>query len=211
MIRINLLPIKKRRQKETSRRLLILFAVLIIAEIILLYPIYASKSSNLDDIKTENARVQSSITELTTKAQNLDRLTTEKTQLQAQLGVLSQLEQGRSGPVRVLDEVQIVLSQPRNELDRLTFDKLDWSTKWDPARLWFNDFEEKDGLFRLIGGARSNDDVAEFLQRLSSSVYFDNVRLIASEQVDGTAVQFVSFDVTGNLTYSVTPPPSPGG
>lgn len=211
MIRINLLPIKKRRQKETSRRLLILFGILILAEIIVLYPIYASKSSELDDMKAENTRIQTSITELTVKAQRLDQLNSEKTQLVAQLNLLSQLEQGRSGPVRVLDEVQIVLSQPRNELDRLTFDKLDWSTKWDPGRLWFNEFEEKDGQFSLTGGARTNDDVAEFLQRLSSSVYFDNVRLLGSEQVDTPNFQFVSFEVTGNLTYSVTAPPTPGG
>ncbi len=211
MIRINLLPIKKQQQKETSRRLLILFAVAIIAEILILLPFYLSKSEDVDRAKAENARIQQSINDLSTKVQATETLNSEKTLLLQRLGVFNQLESGRSGPVRILDEVQNVLSQPQNELDQLTFDKRDWSTRWDPGRLWFNEFEEKDGNFRLIGGARTNDDVAEFLQRLSTSVYFENVRLISSEQTEEKDFQYVKFEVVGNLTYNVMATPGAGG
>lgn len=211
MIRINLLPIKKQQQKETSRRLLILFAVAIIAEILILLPFYLSKSEDVDRAKAENARIQQSINDLSTRVQATETLNSEKTLLLQRLGVFNQLESGRSGPVRILDEVQNVLSQPQNELDQLTFDKRDWSTRWDPGRLWFNEFEEKDGNFRLIGGARTNDDVAEFLQRLSTSVYFENVRLISSEQAEEKDFQYVKFEVVGNLTYNVMATPGAGG
>lgn len=211
MIRINLLPIKKQQQKETSRRLLILFAVAIIAEIIILLPFYLSKAEDVDRAKADNSRIQQSINDLGTKVQATEALNTEKATLLLRLGVFKQLESGRSGPVRVLDEVQNVLSQPQNELDQLTFDKRNWSTRWDPSRLWFNEFEEKDGNFRLVGGARTNDDVAEFLERLSTSVYFENVRLLSSEQVDEKDFQYVNFEVTGNLTYNVMATPGAGG
>ena len=203
MIRINLLPIKKQQEKESGRRQIVLFFLLLAVEAVVLYFLYNGKNEDLSSITQENQTTQAAIETLKKQVADVEKLTKEKTLLQEQIGVLDQLEEGRSGPVRVLDEVQLILSPPRNELEKLTHAKKGWNSKWDPTRLWFNAFGEDGGAFALSGGARTNDDVAEFLQRLSTSVYFDNVRLGAVEKVDSKTFEFVSFEISGQISYSL--------
>ncbi len=124
MIRINLLPIKKQQEKESSKRLLILFFLIIIAECFLLWIPYASEQSKREKIVGENSQKQQEIESLKTQVKDVERLTGEKNNLTEQLNVLSSLESGRAGPVRVMDEVQLILSTPRNELERVLQKKL---------------------------------------------------------------------------------------
>jgi type IV pilus assembly protein PilN len=204
MIRINLLPIRKEQQRESSRRQLILFAVIIALECVALYPLFATKDSELGEVQTEIQAKQAQIAKLKIEAQDVEKLTTEKNQLEAQLAVLDKLEAGRSGPVRILDNLQKILSSPRNDLERLEFEKRGWNPRWDPTRLWLNDFSEAKGGFELSGGARTADDVAEFLQRLSSSVYFDEVRLLSSEEASTKDFLYTKFGVEGQVSYTVS-------
>jgi len=202
MIRINLLPIRKEQQRESSRRQLILFAVVIALEVVALYPLYASKDGELSDINTEIVAKKAQVAKLKVEATAVGKLTLERDQLSAQLAVLDSLEAGRSGPVRILDNIQKILSSPRNDLERLEFEKRGWNPRWDPSRLWFNEFQEATGAFSLSGGARTADDVAEFLQRLSSSVYFSKVRLLHSQEASSTDFVYTKFEVQGEVSYT---------
>lgn len=203
MIRINLLPIKKQQEAESSKRQLVLFGFLILIEIVVLYFVYGNKNGELDQITQKNSVKAAAIEELKKQVADVEKLTKEKSLLEEQIGVLDQLEAGRSGPVRVMDEIQLVLAQPRNELEKLTYDKRGWNAKWDPSRLWINTFAEENGAFGLTGGARTTDDVAEFLQRLSTSVYFDDVRLGSAEAQDSQGFSYVVFEISGLITYSL--------
>ncbi len=211
MIRINLLPIKDQEKKASSRRQLILFGLLVLVEVVVLYFVYSGKSGELDQVTTENNIKAASIEDLKKQVADVEKLTKEKGLLEEQIGVLDKLEAGRSGPVRVLDEVLKILSVPSNELDRLTFRKRGWNDKWEPDRLWFNTLAEEGGRFGLTGAARTADDVAEFLQRLSTSVYFDGVRLGAVEQTARGNFQYVTFEISGNISYSLAPEPAVPG
>ncbi len=202
MIRINLLPIKKQQEKESSKRQLVLFVLLLLIEMVVLFFLYSDKSGDLDEIVNENNVKAAAIEELKKQVADVEKLTQQKVLLEEQIGVLDQLELGRGGPVRVMDEVQLILSPPRNELEKLTQGKKGWNAKWDPSRLWFNGFVEDNNNFSLTGGARTNDDVAEFLQRLSTSVYFDDVRLGSVEQQESEKFEYVIFEISGRISYS---------
>jgi Tfp pilus assembly protein PilN len=205
MIRINLLPIKEKERSEASKRQLILFVCLILVELVVLYFVYGNKSGELDKLTTENNIKSAAIEDLKKQVADVEKLTKEKSLLEEQIGVLDTLA-GRAGPVKVLDDVQLILSPPRDEYEKLRRSQDDgWNVKWDTDRLWFNSFQENKGNFGLSGGARSNDDVAEFLQRLSASNYFENVRLVSVSQQDGTDFDFVTFEVLGRINYD------PGG
>lgn len=203
MIRINLLPIKTTIQKETSKRQLILFAILILVQMGVFFFVYGQKAGKLDDLQEKNRTKAATIEQLKKQVADVEKLTKEKGLLEEQIGVLDLLEIGRAGPVRVMDEILLILSTPKNDLGKLTFDKRGWNAKWDPSRLWFNTLQEKGGLFKLSGGAHSTDDVAEFLQRLSTSVYFEDIRLIATEQTEEKKFKFVKFQLTGKISYSL--------
>lgn len=216
MIRINLLPTRQLYEEETGKKQLAVFAVLLLLVCVALYFPYMSQANVLKKAKSDNTNKKAEIERLKVQVKDVERLTKEKNQLEAQINVLEKLETGRSGPVRVLDDVQKVLSAPANPLQKLDFQRNGWADNWDPSQLWFNSFEESAGVFGLKGGARTSDDVAEFLQRLSSSKYFNSVRLITAEQskIKKPDFEFVSFEITGKLTYSgkaPEPPPAPKG
>jgi type IV pilus assembly protein PilN len=203
MIRINLLPIKDTLRKETSKRQLIVFAVVLVLQLLVLYLVYSAKDGDLEDLRNVNAEKDSQIEVLKKQVADVEKLTQERKLLEEQIGVLDQLESGRSGPVRVLDEIQVVLSQPANDLERLTYDKRNWNPKWDPSRLWFNALSDGGKGFALEGGARTSEDVAEFLQRLSTSVYFEDVRLLSVDQKDDKGFVYVLFEINGRINYSL--------
>lgn len=203
MIRINLLPIKDTIRKETSKRQLILFGVLLLVQLLVFYLVYSSRAGERDDLRQQNTDKNSQIELLKKQVADVEKLTKEKKLLEEQIGVLDNLEEGRSGPVKVLDEVQLILNQPKNDLQRLTYDKKGWNPKWDPSRLWFNGLRERNGDFQLSGGARSSDDVAEFLQRLSTSVYFEEVRLLSVDQREKDDFVYVVFELRGRISYSL--------
>jgi len=204
MIRINLLPTKKHQETEDSKRQLLLFGVLLVVVCVVLYFPLQWKQAELAEVQGKNAQTQKEITKLKETLSDVEKSTKERDSMKEQLNVLMSLERNRSGPVRVLDEMQLILSAPRNELEALTFDNRGWNTKWEPGRLWFNSFKETGGRFLLKGGARSSDDVAEFLQRLSSSGYFSDVQLIEALQKSSAAdkIDYIAFEVVGSLSYN---------
>lgn len=215
MIRINLLPTRQLYEEETGKKQLAVFAILLLAVCVALYFPYMSEANALKKAKSDNVNKAAEIESLKVQVKDVERLTKEKNQLEAQITVLEKLETGRSGPVRVLDDVQKVLSAPANELQKLDFQRNGWADNWDPSQLWFNSFEESQGVFGLKGGARTSDDVAEFLQRLTSSKYFNSVRLVTAEQskIKTPDFEFVAFEITGNISYSgeAPEPPEPVG
>ena len=70
---------------------------------------------------------------------------------------------------------------------------------WDTRRLWLTRFEETDRKCKIAGTGKTNEDVAEFLRRLTISEIFDKVTL----QGTGTSTQADLPVVTFNLTCEV--------
>jgi len=85
---------------------------------------------------------------------------------------LDKLEEGRSGPVRLLDE----LSKSLPVL---------------PAKVWLTQFSESAGEINLQGYGDNEETVARFMQNLERSKYYKNIELSVTEQsaVGGTKMQ----------------------
>lgn len=202
MIRINLLPIKQARRRSAARTQLILFTGLILLELVVFGVVWMAESSQLEDIQADVSKNEAEVEEKEKEVEQAEELEREKEELEKQVSILNELEEKRTGPVRVLDELQVMLSPPRDEEDRHRQAGKDWNTEWNPRRLWINTFSETDGEFNMEGMALSADDVAEFLERLSSGEHFGEVELdfVRAQEEDG--VRLVTFRVTGQLSYT---------
>ncbi len=209
MIRINLLSTKEEQRATQARIQLILFVSILLFEVAILALMYFSAESELNKFKTD---VKSTLTEVTAArkdAKDAEELKKRADTLTKQLDVLNELELKRSGPVRVLDELQMILSPPRNEEDRFKQLNQNWNVDWDPKRLWLGKMIEKKGEFEVVGDAVNADDVAEFMQRLNTAKHFQNIKLdfVQSKQVkkggaSAPALRLVKFRLTGDLSYS---------
>ena len=92
------------------------------------------------------------------------------------------LKQGRTGPVRMLEELATVT----------------------PRQLWLSKLDEKNGAVSFSGAAVSIDDVSEFMSKLKQSKYFTKVELKKTTAVKGTgrSERLVNFEITATATYN---------
>lgn len=215
MIRINLLPVSDVRKRQEGRLQLVAFAGILLVELAVLGLLYFNATNKLASIGKEINDTKAAVAKLKDEVKDAEELKNQADTLSKQLEVLAQLESQRTGPVRVLDELQAVLSPPSNEEARYKQLQLNWNVEWDTKRLWLTSLKEaKGGSFKMEGGAVNADDVAEFLQRLTTSSHFKDIQLDVVKAQDGQAqtesgakrrVSYVTFKLAGKLDYAGKP------
>jgi len=216
MIRINLLPAKEGRRVAGGQQVLLLMVMLLIGEIVGLYmwseqlttaaAIEMKKSSELEGkiqkLKSIEARVQ--------KKEN------DKKILEQQNFIFDELRDDQEGPARALLFLSYILSKP-DPSDKSVHDEIDhqqynnWSTSWDPMRVWVTKFSEVDKDVEIIGEAIGHEDVTEFHRRLESSIYFYDVMpdVLQVRQNDDVGTSFVEFKLYCRLNYDMDGIPRP--
>jgi type IV pilus assembly protein PilN len=203
MIRVNLLPIKQARRRTAGKTQLAVFAAVLLSEIALLVLIWVTTTSDLSKLQEDVARNEQAVKVAKDEVKDAEQLQKDRDALTQQLTILADLERQRSGPVRV--------SPPRNEEDRFAQLRKNWNVEWDTRRLWIESTKETNGAFILKGGAVNADDVAEFLQRLSTGQYFYDVELdvvtavVSKGRNEGDRT--VTFELRGKVSYSGRPAP----
>jgi type IV pilus assembly protein PilN len=182
MVRINLLPVRISKKKEAGKQQLALFAVVLVAGLLANYFWGASRAGDLKAREAKLARTREDIAQLERIIGEVRNIKDAQQELQKKLDVLDKLKQGRTGPVRMLDELAMVT----------------------PRQLWLSKLDEKAGVIAFGGSAVSIDDVSEFMLKLKQSKYFTNVELKGTTAQKGTgrAGKFVTFEITATARYN---------
>lgn len=207
MIRINLLPVRQAASVQAGKQILVVFAVLLIAEAGGLFYYQTGKDAELSDIQSRNKKLAAEIKKLETQTKKIDQLEKEAAELEQQQLVLDSLVDGQTGPVRVLAAMASVLSTIDDPIERKNKQQLGWDIDWDPKKLWIDTFSEESRHVHFYGHARTNEDLAEFLHRLGTSIHFVNINLDFSELVNLAIVQeaeFVRFHIEADCIYGKT-------
>lgn len=119
-----------------------------------------------------------------------------KRQLAAQEAIIEKVETKRRTPVYVMYELASILTDAKDDggpdIDKEKRAQLvkadpqaDPNPLWDPTGLWLTRVEEKGGLLTIEGGARDATDLSEFVRRLRVSTRFDSVSHPDFERIDG--------------------------
>jgi type IV pilus assembly protein PilN len=219
MIRINLIAQAKRGQKGVAPAaaggggqgwIIAYFSAVVVWGAVLagIYVVYAGK---LEEQKRQNAALQVRIDELREKSAQLDDVRA-KIEASRQLeAVVGELNRGRLGPTRVLMELSKVLSvgggpsidpQRLEEIRRIN-PLASVNRSWDGRRLWLKSFIEENRDCRMTGIGRTNEDVGEFLQRLTLSDVFETVALTKTESMvdEPTHLTFIAFELSCRVRY----------
>jgi type IV pilus assembly protein PilN len=212
MIRINLMPQKRRAERsEGSQLWLAVVMVLMLALIAALFVFHGFKGEELKDQLRKNAELQSQIDQSKSAVANHDQVKSKLAQLRAREEAIGKLQTARTGPTAVLLELARLLTPGRGpsvDPDRLSQLRRDdplavFNPAWDARRLWLNKFVEDHRKLRLEGFAQDGEDVSELARRMNLSSYFADVRLLpASRQVDSvTKLELVSFALEARVKY----------
>jgi type IV pilus assembly protein PilN len=180
MVRINLLPVRVSKKKEAGKQQLLLFGLVLGLGLFGNWWFHEQRARELDAVEKRVAKTRTDIAQLDKIIGEVKSIRTEQQQLQDKLDILDKLKQGRTGPVRMLDELTSII----------------------PKRLWLTKMEEKDGKVAFLGGATSVEDVSQFMAALKTSKYFANVELKRTEGKADKGLKTVNFTINATAKYA---------
>ena len=184
MVRINLLPVRVSKKKQAGKQQLWLFALAVVAALAVNWYWAGLRRSELEALDAKIARTKADLAQLDRIIGEVKDIKEAKRGLQEKLDVLDKLKAGRSGPVRMLDELARIV----------------------PKRVWLRRFDEKGGNVVFEGYAMTIDDVSAFMTELKKARYFGDVELkktVAKEDKAVKAVKLVDFVITAAVRYDV--------
>ena len=183
MIRINLLPVRALKKKETTRQMLSVFFLSMICAVVVIFMFHISLSSRLNKVEAQINVYNEEIKQLKIDTKDVNKFKAEKEDLQKRLNIIYTLQRAKTGPVRVLDDMATSL----------------------PGRLWLTSLKEKYGKMELKGLALDNPTIANFMVNLEKSGVIKNVELIISQQLERKDVKLKEFTLTCNVQYGSSP------
>jgi type IV pilus assembly protein PilN len=191
MIRINLLPVRAARKKETAIQQITIFCVLVLLVLLVVLSLYAVTRIQIASTKNEIDSATIRIGELKKKIGKIEELKSLKEQVRKKLDVLTQLRRNKSGPVQRLAT-------------------LGMST---PDRLWLTGYSEGGADIKISGVAYNEELIAMFMRALDASADYTGVELLVSEQSESAGTKLKRFDITcklrGQPVSAAAPPAAP--
>jgi len=208
VIRINLLPSRRAKRQEAGQRQFVLMGLAILATVGLVVFFHLQATTELEKAQHDNTILQADVARLKQELGDYDKIRGQREELLKQRKTIQSLESGRTGPVYLLRELSELLSPGKGPtFDRVTYEETlrkdpnAGFSNWETKRAWLESYAEDKMRVKIRGSAKSNEDVAEFLKRLNSSVFFKDVNLDATAQADKGSVKFVNFGLSTTVIY----------
>lgn len=218
MIRINLLPQAKKQSRGVSSSggggstgWLAVYAGAALVACGVFAIVYWTKTGELEEQQARNAELERQIAQVTEQSANIEEVRGRLLRSQELEEVVAELQRARFGPTRILMELSRILSAgggPSIDPQRLEEIRrgnplAGYNRSWDTRRLWLTAFDEEDRQVSIHGLGKTNEDVAEFLRRLTLSESFIEVHLDKTEAVEETTTHLpmIAFELTATVRY----------
>lgn len=211
MIRINLLPQKKRAQAGEGSQLWAVVVILLVAlEAVGCFIYHGTKQQELAAQQRKNRQIQAQIDQSKAAVQDHLDVKKELERLRAREDAIAKLQSARTGPTAVLLELARILTPGRGpsvDPDKLNQLRREnplavYNPAWDGRQLWLDRFIENHRLVRLQGTARDGEDVSELARRMNLSSYFYDVKLLpASKKTNSLGLELVNFQLQAKARY----------
>lgn len=176
MIKINLLPVKKKKAKPIPGFVILAIVVTVVVAAVLIYTVFYF-NSKIESKKAEIAKNEKIIQELKEKIKEVEAYEKRNALFQQRKKIIEDLSRNKTVPVKIIDEVSNVL----------------------PTGVWLNGLTVKGKSVALNCTGFSNTDVVNYVTNLKNSKMFTDVYLkqsVQSKARKGAAVTLYNFTVT---------------
>ena len=212
MIRINLLPVKAAQRRATGLRQVLIAGVVALLGLTATVAFHIYVTNQLADQKNEINRLKTAIARLKAEVGDYDVVKAQREDLIRQKNAIKKLQMARSGPTYLMRELSDILTKGKGPtMNKEQYEELlrrdpssGFNPNWEPKRAWIVSYTEKDKAVSIKGGAKSDEDVAEFLKRLKLSAFFSDVYWQQTQpMIDPKLhnVSYVNFDVAARVNY----------
>jgi type IV pilus assembly protein PilN len=187
MIKINLLPVRAAKKKETAIQQISIFCVSIVLVALIIVSLYGVKLGQISSATKDIASANAKISELKTKIGKLEELKKFKEQVKRKLDILAQLRKNKTGPAQRLATLSDIT----------------------PEKLWLTTYSESNENVKLTGVAYTEDLIAQFMRGIQASNDYTGVELIVSEQKEISGTKLKSFELAFKLKSAVVATAAP--
>jgi type IV pilus assembly protein PilN len=212
VIRINLLPQKRRMAKAEGSQLWAVVLVLLVAvEAVGFFIYHGHKKEELTAQRRKNAELSEQIEQSRNAVKSHADVKAQLERLRAREDAISKLQSARTGPTAVLLELARMLTPGRGpsvDPDRLNQLRREnplavYNPGWDAKRLWLLKYIEIARGVRLEGLARDGEDVSELARRMALSSYFADVKLMPAKKTRSAeaGMDLVQFQLEAKARY----------
>jgi len=173
MIRINLLPSKRKRALIIPPSVMygaVALVVLIIITVVMTLFLNKKISTAKNQIFAQEQRLKSLQSRLD-EVKNYER---DNEEYRKKTQIIEQLKKNQIVPLRLLDEVSEML----------------------PKGVWLTELVDSGGIITINGFAHTNYDLVTYVQNLKGSQYIEDVTLVESRQKDIDNFSVYAFKLT---------------
>jgi type IV pilus assembly protein PilN len=174
MIRINLLPVRASRKKETAMQQLVILGAVVAGALVLLALFYGKQVMQIKSAKSEIEASNKEIERLKTVIGEIDNIKKLQAEAKKKLDILNRLRKGKTGPA-------------------IRLAKLSQAT---PDKLWLTKYSESGTNVSLAGVGMNENVIADFMRNLVASDEYANVELLVSEQVEMLNEKAKKFEIS---------------
>jgi type IV pilus assembly protein PilN len=160
MIRINLLPVRRRRVEESIRKEVSVFFLLLGLSLAAMGYLHVAQTGEIERMTQEKKRLSDEITRHQARQKELKDLETKKKLLLQKLEIIDNLQANRDIVVRVLEQL---------------------ATAVPSDKMWFRRVSQQGNSLTLDGIARGNETIAQFMETLAKSPYIDPNRVVLQQ------------------------------
>jgi type IV pilus assembly protein PilN len=158
MIKINLLPTKKKAPKKVidlQQQMILAVLILILLGIGLGY-YWLLQSRTIASLKEEKAAKEALIRQQLNDLKAVESIGKSREEVKKKIDIIETLKKNQAGPVRLLDELAMAI----------------------PKGVMVNSLVERNNHIDLNGEAFTNDDIVKFVDHLKASRFLANVNLL---------------------------------
>jgi len=175
MIRINLLPYREKEKKEDIQRQIIIISGSLLLFLVILISGHLYLGMTISGLEKKIREADARLVVLDKKVGDIEGFKKDKKELEQKLGVINTLEVNRFFPVRMLDELNMVV----------------------PSKdLWLDRIIETGKNLRIEGVARDNGILARFMKDLEKAGFIQSVDLVISKEKEIAGVKLQQFALT---------------
>lgn len=172
MIRINLLPVRAAKKKESLRFQLTVAGLVTFLVFAVMMAFYMTKRSEASNLAEDLSRGRTELDELAKKIGELDKIKEQKRIVEEKLNVIRSLEAAKTGPVNLFSRVGGAI----------------------PSNAWLSSIKDEGAIVVLKGFASDDEVVADFMRGLQRHKELGNVELEVAQR---TVEKETGADVVG--------------
>jgi Tfp pilus assembly protein PilN len=177
MIKINLLPFKRKRASSLTKDIRDLVILLFIVLFGFGYYYYIL-INDIEEHKANIVTIKKEIQSMQPIAQEYHAIEEAKKEIQRRFQTLNQLKSGRALAARTLYDMSSIIKEG----------------------VWIKSFKKTDNKFEIDGRSFVNESISDFIESLLKMPYIVNVELKNVQDVNEDGLTIKKFIITGNIS-----------